>query len=272
MGANLTWKGATGLVPQWSGADLQLADRVTDTDVYRGPIGMCRYQTLLRGTYGSGARLGWVVTSSKAASERKGIGTLTINWEVGGPYANPMYLPLDDFRSEPVELYPKVERNKRLFGPTYPANPGDRISAYTIALCYQAVHGVYPSNTQARGQLANMGEFDPDSDFLPEGSNWIDQWGFGGTLLSWLDHGNETYYQAGTKYSHIWHSFTWPELSNGGVVEPFPSGGPRMGDASLSWLRLADTPEPAGVNGSVYKVTSTWLGGPNGHWDAVLYS
>jgi hypothetical protein len=56
------------------------------------------------------------------------------------------------------------------------------------------------------------------------------------------------------------------------VIEPFPNAGPMMGDASRSWLRLADVPEPAGVNGSVYKITSTWLGGSDGHWDKLLYS
>ena len=256
------------LVSQWSGAGFQLADRVTDTDVYRGPALLCLNSALLRGTFGSGYRLGWVVTSSTVERERKGISLLTIKWEIGGPWADPRLLPLDDFRSEEVELYPKVERHPQMFGPDYPDNPNDRITANTIKLCYQAVHGVPPSDDTCRGMIETLYLRPSDP---PEGTTWEDQWLFGILLLDWLDHGHETYYMVGTKYSHVWYSFTLPTLNNGGVTEPFPNAGPRMGDASLSWLRLADNPEPAGVNGSVYKITSTWLGGPNGHWDKNLY-
>jgi hypothetical protein len=257
------------LVPQWSGADVQLADRVTTSDVYRGPVQLCRESVLSRGVYGSGFRSGWVVTSSKVQRERKGIGTLTINWEVGGPWADPKFLPLDDFHSEAVELYPKVERHPLMFGPDYPNNQGDRISTVTIEHCYQAVNGATAmSRNNARDYIESLYN-NPDDP--PTGSTWDAQWLFGILLLDWLSHGHETYYMAGTKYSHVWYSFNLPTLNNGGVIEPFPNAGPRMGDASLSWLRLADNPEPAGVNGSVYKITSTWLGGPNGHWDNNLY-
>ena len=267
---NLIYRGNVGLVPQWSGADLQLADRVTDTDVYRGPIWICRASALLRGTYGTGGRLGWVVTSSKVSSERKGLGTLTISWEVGGPYANARYLPLDDFRCEIVELMSKVERNKRLYGPEYPTNPDDRIHPTVIKLCYDAVSGTPPKDSQAMSTLRNM--FDLDSDPPADGTTWFDQWGFGGTLLAWLQHGHETYYQAGVKYSYVWHSFDLPSLTMGGVIESSPFGGPMAGNTSFSWLRLADCVEPAGVNGSVYKITSSWFGGPGGHWEPTLYS
>ncbi len=266
--ANVLWKGNLGLVPQWSGKKLALTDRISRVDVYRGPYSLCESSSLLRGTYGSGARLGWVVTGSNVEAERKGIGTLTISWEIGGPYANPALLPLDDFRSETVELYPKVERSKEMYGPTYPGNPNDCIAVRTIAMCYEAAHGIPPMRDQARAWVETLYANPNDP---PEGTTWADQWVFAAELLDWLDHGAETYYLAGTKYSYIWHSFAFPTLHNGGVIEPFPTGGPRMGDASLSWLRLADNPEPAGVNGSVYKITSTWLGGPNGHWSPTLY-
>lgn len=264
----IVWKGNLSLVPQWSGKKLALSDRVTRADVYRGMQSLCESSALLRGTWGSGARLGWVVTGSTVEAERKGIGVLTVNWEIGGPWANPALLPLDDFRSEVVELYPKVERSRQLVGPEYPSNSGDRIDADIIALCYTAAHGVEPKRTQARAAIDGLYARDSDP---PEGSSWEDQWAWAGILLGWLDHGNETYYEVGTKYSWVWHSFVLPPLHNGGVIEPFPTGGPRMGDASLNWLRLADNPESAGVNGSVYKITSSWLGGPSGHWDPLLY-
>ncbi len=269
MGGYIVWKGNMGLVRQWQGADLTLADRTMASDVYRGPLALCQACTLRRGTYGTGDRLGWVVTRSTVNSERKGIGLLTIAWEVGGPWANPAFLPLPDFRCEVVELYPKVERNKHMYGKSYPGNGGDRIDTTVIALCYQAVHGVPPKDIQARTAIKNLAK---RTSLPPTGSSWNDQADWATVLLDWLDHGHETYYEAGIKYSWIWNSFTWPSLSVGGVIEVFPSAGPMMGSAAFSWLRLADAPEPNGVNGSVYKVTSTWLGGPNGHWDPVLYS
>ena len=130
-------------------------------------------------------------------------------------------------------------------------------------------HGVPPKDIQARTAIKNLAK---RTSLPPTGSSWNDQADWATVLLDWLDHGHETYYEAGIKYSWIWNSFTWPSLSVGGVIEVFPSAGPMMGSAAFSWLRLADAPEPNGVNGSVYKVTSTWLGGPNGHWDPVLYS
>ena len=263
----IIWAGNQGLSKQWQGNRLQLADRVTRADVYRGPQVICENSTLLRGTYGTGFRLGWVVTGSTVESERKGIAVLTISWEIGGPYANPAFLPLDDFRCESVELYPKVERNKHMYGDSYPGNPGDRIAARTIALCYDAVHGNPPNNSESRALVNTLSSSKGPP---PTGSTWEDQENWGLTLLEWLDHGNETYYQAGIKYSYIWHSFVFPTLSEGGIIQS-PNGGPFAGNTVMSWLRLADVPEPAGVNGSAYKITSTWLGGPNGHWDAILY-
>jgi len=145
MAGQLIWRPGTFLVRQYTGSNLKLADRVADVDLYRGPIALCRAQSVRRGTYGSGARLGWVCTSSEVEWEQKGIGKLRINWEVGGPYADARFLPLDDWRMEAVELYPKVERNKHMFGSSYPGVNGDKISSDTIALCYQAIHGAAAS-------------------------------------------------------------------------------------------------------------------------------
>src|ERR1035437_6936740 len=192
----IIWRGNTGLVPLWSGADLQIADRITDTDVYRGPFWLCRWSALLRGTYGTGLRLGWVVTNSKVQSERKGIGLLTITWEPGGPWGNQRYLPLDDFRCESVELYPKVERNKNMRDPA----TGSAIDPIVIALCYDAVHGDAVKKTSARNAVYNL---HARTSTPPAHSSWAEQEDYGIVLLDWLDHGNETYYEAGIKYSYI---------------------------------------------------------------------
>lgn len=263
------WRPGAFLVPQYTGENLNLADRITDCDVYRGPIALCRSGTLLQGTFGTGVRLGWVCRGSSVRWERAGIGTLTINWEVGGPFAPSYLLPLDDFREETVELYPKVERNKHMYGAGYPGNPNDKVTNDTIALCYQAVHG---ATAAAKNQaVTEIGNLAARTSAAPAGSSWAAQAAFAALLLGWLRNGTETYYLAGRKYTYIRHFFTFPLTSNGGVIQT-PLYGPRAGDTSLSWLRLADSVEPAGVNGSVYRLMSTWLGGPGGHWDPVLYS
>lgn len=117
-----------------------------------------------------------------------------------------------------------------------------------------------------------MGAAKPTSDYeLPSGTTWADQSAWGLVLYGWLMAGHETYYLAGLKYMYIRHYFTLPELSLGGIIQA-PTWGPMDGNTELSWLRLADAPEPIGVNNSIIRVTSTWLGGPSGHWDPILYA
>jgi hypothetical protein len=265
MNGQLIWRPGQFLVKQYSGQGLKLSDRITNRDVYRGPIALCNSSALLRGQFGTGDRSGWVVTSSEVNWEPKGIGTLTINWEVGGPFA-PAYLkPLDDWREETVELYPKVERNPNL---AYKDEPLNRIAPETIGLCYQAARG--SSIPGMNCTLAELNDLHNRIDDPPANSTWEDQWNFGITLYNWLMHGHETYYLAGVKYCYMRHYFSFPMTTRGGIIQS-PSWGPRAGDTTMSWLRLADSVEPVGVNGSAFKITSSWLGGPNGHWDVILY-
>ncbi|MCX6922605.1 MAG: hypothetical protein NT154_05230 [Verrucomicrobia bacterium] len=266
MAGSPIWRGTPRLVQQYSGPSLKLADRIVDRDIYRGPINLCRSGALLRGTFGTDDRLGWVVTNSDVDWESRGIGTLTINWEVGGPFAPDDLRPLDDWREEVVELYPKVERNQNLHAPT---DSNNKIAPSTIDACYQAYKGhSLDFRTQATTFLQSM---NTKSSAPPAGSTWEDQKVFGLKLLGWLQDGHETYYLAGIKYSYIRHFFSMPTTTRGGYIE-VPTLGPRAGCTDLSWLRLCDNVEPVGVNGSAFKVTSQWLGGPDGHWDYTLYT
>jgi len=265
MSGQLVWRPGAFMVPQYTGENLCLADRITDCDVARGPIALCRQNALLRGTFGTGSRLGWVCTNSKVTWERNGIGTLRINWEVGGPFAPNYLLPLDDWREESVELYPKVERHWKM---TDSEDPNNTISPDTVGMAYRAAHA---NDLQSAGsalqQLQSLADRTSDP---PEGSTWEDQWEFGTLLYHWLVKGHETYYLAGLKYCYIRHYGSFPLTSLGGFIQS-PQWGPRVGDITMSWLRLADAVEPVGVNGSIYKITSIWLGGPGGHWDSTLY-
>jgi hypothetical protein len=113
----------------------------------------------------------------------------------------------------------------------------------------------------------------------PTGTTWSDQSDWGLVLADWLRQGIETYYLAGFKYTWKHHTFILDTslLDVGGHIDVAPTGGPLagtmdFGGEQIDWLRLADFPEPVGVNGSCYRISSTWLGGPAGHWDAVLYA
>jgi hypothetical protein len=267
--ATVVWKGSLLLVTQPGSGKITLTDRVTTTDIYRGPINLCYSSLLRRGTFGTGGRLGWVVTSSTVDPERKGIGLLTINWELGGSSANPAYLPLDEFELQPVELNPKVERHPLMYGTTYPGNPHDCIGIETIALCYTAINGATIGvRKQAVQTILNLASRESAP---PTGTTWADQGAWAVVLLDWLSHGQETYYEAGLRYSWIWYSFTVPTTTMGGFTQA-PLG-PLYGcfPANASALRLADSVQSAGVNGSAFKVTSNWLIGRNGFWNPIMY-
>ena len=166
---------------------------------------------------------------------------------------------------KPSNCISKVERHWKM---TDSEDPQNTISPGTVAVAYQAAHG---SSTGARvlavGQLEAMFYLNTEP---PAGSNWEDQSLFGLLLYHWLMKGHETYYLSGVKYSYIRHYFSMPIKSIGGFIQA-PLYGPWAGDPTLSWLRLADFSQPVGVNGSVIQLTSTWLGGPGGHWDSTLY-
>jgi hypothetical protein len=241
------------------------------TDKYKATYANAESNLVLRGTYGTGSRAGMVCTSSRADGQRGGIGQLTINWEPGGAEADPFFLPLDDFDSQPVELYPKVERHKEFSG----AGTGP-IMLDTIALAYQAAHAANASLRQSSIDVINAL---PTTLGNPLGT---DQKNYALELLRLLSLGAETYYLAGIKYQFYWHSFALPPYT---TTIPAPSGhltrggftqdpqGPLNGTfpTDMEWLRLADALQCIGCNGSCFKVTSTWLGGPGGHWDSKLY-
>lgn len=248
MAATVIWRGSTALEFQVETGTLTLAERATFTDVYRGPIETCRLGLLRRGTFGSGSRLGWVVTSSKVEMEKGDIGKLTINWEAGGADASSGLLPLSEYDSQVVELYPRIERNP-LFS---------ILTLDNITHCYGAAYG--SAKIQRDNELrAITGLLDTDEQKAPALK-----------LIDKFKKGQESWYVAGCRLMLIWYSFTAPTLSLGGFTE-VPSLAITFGVGGMSWLRLSDFVQSAGVAGSAFKVTSTWLGGPLGYWDPELY-
>jgi hypothetical protein len=253
----IVWKGPTNaLVYQPNSPRLVYGDRVKAVDIYKGQQSLCAESMLARGTFGTGLRAGWVVNQCTCDTSRGDIGTLTIEWEAGGSSAD-QPLPTGDFSLEPQEIYPKVERNQFFTG----------ITADTVSAVYNCLYsfdrsGANSANTIIQERVTNAQD---------GGASGI-QTAFAFELLQKLQNGEESYYIAGYRYSFSTYSYTAPSLSPGGIIGT--PAGPIAGDLpnGVQWLRLADKIEPAGVNGSMYKYTQNWIGGPSGYWDSDLYS
>lgn len=231
---------------------LSYGNRVVLVDTYQGTYADCLAGTLSRGTYGTVFRAGWVVTSSEAESG-KGKSTLIINWEAGGEDATAP-LPCDEFTLDVIELSPKVERN-----PYFKTTDKD-----IIRLAYNAVTGTTPKTQDTAYKTLQKASVNTDPFTSAQGH-------LGLTLVSMLSHGHETYYLAGWRYEWIHYSYSMPTLFKGGELsDPLGPLEGQFGD--FEFLRLADKVAPAGVNGSCYKITATWLGGPSGHWEPLLYN
>ena len=253
------WVGNTCLTRTPESGSIVLAERSMLKDVYEGTYANCVSGALVRGTFGTGSRAGWVVASSQVEPFRGARAKLTIQWEPGGANAT-VALPCPDFTCEPIELYPKTERHAIFNQTSTGTGSMEDIALWTVSMVYSAIHAptAEAKNSFAQ-QLAN----------LPAG----DQGTLGLKLLDKLRKGEETFYLSGLKYN--WWSFSYiaPSLSLGGIIQ-WPDGPgsiPNSLPSGLSSLRLADSLQPVGVNGSMYKLTRTFMLGPKGHWDSDLY-
>jgi hypothetical protein len=254
MSSLLKWYGQTLMFSGSDSGALAAGDRIRLTDSMYGPLSLCYSVQPPRGGFGTSNfnglgidRGGWVVNQSTVTNQRAGIGKLVIEWEAGGS-AGYAALPSGGFSLKPQELNPKIERNPFFTGILYA----------TIQLVYAALY----AQTQTGSSTAyNTIQTIPDAT----------QKALANKLLAKLLNGEETYYLAGWSYSYELYSYTLPTIAIGGITQT--PGGPMAGDlpSGLSWLRLADDIEPAGVSGSMYKLTLNYLGGPNGHWDTDIY-
>jgi hypothetical protein len=253
----LIWKGPTNaLVYQPNAPRLVYGDRVKSVDIYKGPQTLCAESMLARGTFGTGSRAGWVVNQCTCDTSLGTVGTLTIEWEAGGSSAD-QPLPTGDFSLEPQEIYPKIERNPFFSG----------ITADTVSAVYNCLYSFDRTGANSANAIIQSRVTDAQ-----DGGTSGTQTAFASELLQKLQNGEESYYIAGYRYSFSTYSYTEPSLSPGGIIGT--PAGPISGDlpSGVQWLRLADKIEPAGVNGSMYKLTQNWIGGPSGYWDSDLYA
>jgi hypothetical protein len=257
------WVGATSPVITPESGNFIAGERAQWRQVWEGTYASCKAAMKPRGYFGTAldgyGMLGWVVTNCELVSVRGARGKLTITWDPGGSDAW-VALPCDDFNVETIELYPRIERHK-LFNQTSTGSGSMAdITLPMLSLCYASVHG-HSAEARAAAYAQINGYADADQKDL------------GTVLVDKLRKGEETFYLAGFKYIWWYFSYALPSLSDGGVIQaPYgPGTVPTALPAGLSWLRLADSMSNAGVNGSMFKVTRTFLGGPAGHWDTDLY-
>ena len=252
------WKGTSLLVFQPETGRNVCGDRIRFTDVYRGPIQLCYNVQPPRGSFGSNNWIGtgrdrsmYVVNQSTVDSERGGIGKLTIEWEAGGAYAGFISLPVGGFNLKAEPFYPKIERH-----PIFQV--ATAITIETVELVYDSLYAGRAVRSDAITRIYGAPDTNPQKAKAKK-------------LREKLAHGEETYYLSGWRYSFELFSYDRPTINRGGFVGT--PGGPLAGllPSNTSWLRLADDLDPAGVAGSMYKITETWIGAPLGHWDPEIY-
>lgn len=250
------WKPSSpGLIEQPESGRIVLGETATLVKIYRGKYADCFAGALPRGTIGaSGITTGLIVQNSEVQPER-GASRLIINWGGFSDTGSGAVLPADEFDLEPVELNPAVEKNSA-FADLYPDSPG------TTVLKMQ---NYVTDATQGADASARKDAY--DKLVAISSSDARDQAFY---LIHLLKRGVTSFYMAGFRYSWTSYYLTTPGITRGGFRSS--PGGPlssAIASLSLSCLREAD--RLGNASNGYYRYTRTWLCGPAGHWDAVLY-
>ena len=208
---------------------------------FKGLHSLCMSSGVDPYTLGTGAMSGWYVTKCTVNRLPKQIGELIIEYKpVGGSGGSGggSALPADEVGLEPFEINPRLETNSYF----------TTLTPTELASVRDAVDGVDPTRSTAYAALGVLAK----------------------KLADKQRKGMDSYYLAGITYTWATYSWSMPgSMSLGGVIEA--PGGPWSSDLNttdFAWLRQADS---LSFDGSKYKLTSRWIGAPNGHWDTDIY-
>jgi hypothetical protein len=234
------YQGSSGVNLAPESGLLKLAERITFQQVLRSrsySTALTQAQLFPRGTTGTVGGVAMIVDDTTLESERGGIGKITINWaRLDTP-------PPDEYSVVPFEINPRVEL-------------ADYFSSLTSDDLDKA-HSLFKGSTAAiRSNLDAIIGSVTHATLIR-------------SLIAKWRRGQETFYFAGLKYVWTSYSYSRPTVDSGGFQQA-PLG-PMMGDASftgMGWLRLSD--EMVYQNG-LFKLTSSWMGGPSGWWDSDIY-
>lgn len=264
MAADLVWKGKdalftgdvnTLLIEDADSPQYTFAEKITCTRKYSGLHSLCLASALYKGISGLPANLppsfggldmtGWYVSKSTVNKRDKQIGHLIVEWEGPASGSYPETTKPDTWILTPTDINPRIELHLRY--KDFDATDRSLIRAWVDN----------PSETDREQALADLDEWLSDYPLLIPLAHEL-----GLKILE----GKDNYYFPGWTYT--WTSYYWaiPAVSNGGKIET--PAGPMAGllGSGLDWLRKADEAE---YDGTIYKLTRTWLGADK--WDPDLY-
>lgn len=226
----------------------EFADKITQTRIFKGLYTDCLAAAHNKGDAGTAPeQIGWIVQRCTVTRLRGEQGLLTVVWEAGGGDDPGRPLPPDSFSITPFEISPPLAKNKYF---------KDDVSSSQLTLVEKALNDSQREREAAIDRLIELGNT-PTNNIRPY------------HLYIARAKGVDTFYLAGFRYTWSFSSWSYPDLNIGGYLET--PGGPLAGylPPGLSWLREADTL----TEGSIpFRVTRSWLGGPDGHWEADYYA
>jgi len=208
-------------------------------------------------------------------------------------------VPPDEYSIDTIELNPSLFRHPRYnwilnYIPSSGTQGGNNIGPLLIS----AINGAV-DQTQVVSQQDGVTTY--SSLIVPTDTTIVGGLTFNclrlaNELVGKLRQGNDVFYLAGFKATWSVYFFLPPALNPGGYIndpvtqgglpayfwsdDETPSGGntliekaalaaPQYYSNGLSWLRQADT---LLYQRTWFKLTSSWLGAPFGHWDAEIYN
>lgn len=249
MPSSPTYKNIDALIEQPESGSLRFDTRRVVTKVYVGKRADCIADALPSGAEGSGDLAGYIVEQSEVSPFRGGLARLTISWQANS-VEGLVPLPPDEVAVQPDNLSPRTELHP-LYLPLdnrQIAVPGGD-TEYVLDVVYAAAHAQsYADRKTQTDKLVG----DP----------------LALNLLSKIRRGNESYYMAALRYVWATHSYSRPTMYRGGRQEE--PGGPLQGYfvSNISWLRESDDLQ---YSQGIWRLTRSWIGGPDGHWDIDLY-
>lgn len=245
MASTPTYKNLSALIEQPNSGGIKYSDRKQVTKIYKGLYADCEADALAKGTAGSGALTGFLVSESTVVPERGGLAVLTIVWESGGSDGSTP-LPPDEVGVQPDNAAPRTERAVMF-------RPLDTQTVGTEAVMDIVFAAVHAQNKAAR-----------DTELAKLSGNTLAL-----KLVEKIRQGNESFYLASLRYVWATHYYALPTMTRGGYIDS--PGGPLAGYfvSDIAWLREGDDLQ---YSNGVWRLTRSWLGTPNGHWDSDLYS
>jgi len=248
MPSTPTYKNVDALIELPDSGAILLQNKRQLTKRFKGKYADCSADALPTGTLGTGGLEGYKVAQSAVKPERGGLAVLEIAWEKTASEGD-IPLPQDEVSLSPDNLSPRIERHA-MFRPLDGAIIGAGGEAeYVMDVVYNATHA--PDYLTRKLHLDKLAT-------TPLALKLVEK----------IRAGNESFYLVGLRYVWSTHFYNVPSSTRGGFSE-VPGGplGPYLA-GNIDWLREGDNLD---FSGGIWRLTRSWLGAPNGHWDVDIY-